>query len=393
MGFLASQHGQLGAIPPPPFLSMSPLESMRSGGAIPPPPSKGVSQRYSRDTLWKQGNWVGDPPLRYYLERVLRDMGGVSRTGPLKIRVFQFTMCTSWFMQPWSDYQTAKSRHHPHKINNQYPATKGVRQKESGKEVMKKVTEASETVTKKWPNMHFKNWPNSFCWPRSVAPWKPGVVRILPFPYVPTFAHHPTKNTTRWGRSFVWCVVRGPLRLCDGYWLSERTLRGPEWLRTHFYYLGFYTGHLSHRAFWQELFCVIQRLHKALSAHVSITHINCLGMNIPIAHTHTSVTQKHSFRILALRKRRICKIVVEFYCSPVSGSFNCTGLLVLLSSKRQTRLSCTVKNLVSSSFQNFQDLSGFCPRLSPIESSGLLKEQKGTDRTALTHFAWWLFHM
>ena len=49
MGFLVSQHGQLGAIPPPPFLSVSPLESMRSGGAI-PPPSKGVSQRYLRDT-------------------------------------------------------------------------------------------------------------------------------------------------------------------------------------------------------------------------------------------------------------------------------------------------------------------------------------------------------
>ena len=36
-GFLVSQHGQLGAIPPPPFLSVSPLESMRSGGAMPPP--------------------------------------------------------------------------------------------------------------------------------------------------------------------------------------------------------------------------------------------------------------------------------------------------------------------------------------------------------------------
>ena len=36
MGFLVSRHGQLGAIPPPPFLSLSPLESMRSGGAIPP---------------------------------------------------------------------------------------------------------------------------------------------------------------------------------------------------------------------------------------------------------------------------------------------------------------------------------------------------------------------
>ena len=48
-----------------------------------PPPSKGVSQRYLRDTLWKQGKWVLYPPLRYYLERLLRDRG-VSRTGPLR---------------------------------------------------------------------------------------------------------------------------------------------------------------------------------------------------------------------------------------------------------------------------------------------------------------------
>ena len=41
MGFLVSQHGQLGAIPPSPFLSVSPVESMRSGGAIPPSPQKG----------------------------------------------------------------------------------------------------------------------------------------------------------------------------------------------------------------------------------------------------------------------------------------------------------------------------------------------------------------
>ena len=50
MGFLVSQHGQLGAIPLPPFLSVSPLESMQSGGAI-PPPSKEVSQRYLCNTL------------------------------------------------------------------------------------------------------------------------------------------------------------------------------------------------------------------------------------------------------------------------------------------------------------------------------------------------------
>ena len=47
MGFLVSQDGQLGAIPPPPFLSVSPWESMRRGGAIPPPPTK---KEYLSDT-------------------------------------------------------------------------------------------------------------------------------------------------------------------------------------------------------------------------------------------------------------------------------------------------------------------------------------------------------
>ena len=45
------------------------------------PPSKGVSQRYLRDTLWKQGKWVQYAPLQYYLERVLRDMGGYLALG------------------------------------------------------------------------------------------------------------------------------------------------------------------------------------------------------------------------------------------------------------------------------------------------------------------------
>ena len=38
------------------------------------PPQKG----YLSDTLWKQGKWVRYPPPRYYLQRVLRDMGGIS---------------------------------------------------------------------------------------------------------------------------------------------------------------------------------------------------------------------------------------------------------------------------------------------------------------------------
>ena len=45
------------------------------------PHPKGVSQQYWRDTLWKQGKWVRYPPLRYYLERVLRDRGGYLALG------------------------------------------------------------------------------------------------------------------------------------------------------------------------------------------------------------------------------------------------------------------------------------------------------------------------
>ena len=36
-----------------------------------------------RDTTRKQGQWVRNPPVRYYLEKVLRDMWGISRNqGP-----------------------------------------------------------------------------------------------------------------------------------------------------------------------------------------------------------------------------------------------------------------------------------------------------------------------
>ena len=58
------------------------------------------------------------------------------------------------------------------------------------------------------------------------------------------------------------------------------------------------TGHLLHKAFWQELFCVIRRLHKVLSVNAPITHINCLGINFPI--TCTSITQKNHFRIICV---------------------------------------------------------------------------------------------
>ena len=73
MGFWVSQHDQFSAIPPPPFAEPFPLGEHAQWRCN--TPTKWVSQRYLRNTTWKQGNRVRYPPLRYYLEKVLRDMG------------------------------------------------------------------------------------------------------------------------------------------------------------------------------------------------------------------------------------------------------------------------------------------------------------------------------
>ena len=74
MGLLGSQHGQLGAIPPPPFLSVSPYESMRSGGAIPPHPTKA----YLSDTCVipheNKAKW-GETPLCNTISKYSRERG------------------------------------------------------------------------------------------------------------------------------------------------------------------------------------------------------------------------------------------------------------------------------------------------------------------------------
>ena len=70
----------IGCDTPPPFSERFPIGE-HAKWRCDTPPSKGVSQRYLRDTLWKQGKWVRYPPLRYYLEKVLRDMGGYLALG------------------------------------------------------------------------------------------------------------------------------------------------------------------------------------------------------------------------------------------------------------------------------------------------------------------------
>ena len=50
MGFLVSQHGQSGAIPPPPFSERFPHEEHAKWRCDTPPLKRGISQRYWRDT-------------------------------------------------------------------------------------------------------------------------------------------------------------------------------------------------------------------------------------------------------------------------------------------------------------------------------------------------------
>ena len=66
-GFLVSQHDRLGAIPPPPFLRVSPLESMRSGGAK-PPHKRGISAilvQYLMKTMQNGCDTLCDTTSRY----------------------------------------------------------------------------------------------------------------------------------------------------------------------------------------------------------------------------------------------------------------------------------------------------------------------------------------
>ena len=83
MGFWVS----LGAMPPPPFLSISPLESMRSGGAKPhppPPPQKGYLSDTCAIPYENKASWC-DAPLCDTISKGYCAIGGVSRTGPLSM--------------------------------------------------------------------------------------------------------------------------------------------------------------------------------------------------------------------------------------------------------------------------------------------------------------------
>ena len=68
---------------PPPFLSVSPFESMRSGGAI-PPPQKGYLSDTCAIPYENIAKWCDTPLCDTISKGYCKRYGGVSRTGPLR---------------------------------------------------------------------------------------------------------------------------------------------------------------------------------------------------------------------------------------------------------------------------------------------------------------------
>ena len=82
MGFLLSQHGQLGAIPPPPFLSVPPWRACEVEVRY-PPLKRGISAILARYPM-KTRQMRAIPPSAILSRKGIARCGGVSRTGPLR---------------------------------------------------------------------------------------------------------------------------------------------------------------------------------------------------------------------------------------------------------------------------------------------------------------------
>ena len=83
MGFLVSQHGQLGAIPPSPFSERFPFGE-HAKWRFDTPLHKVVSQQYLHYTLWKRGKTRTKPPSAIVSRKGIAATLGVSRIGPLR---------------------------------------------------------------------------------------------------------------------------------------------------------------------------------------------------------------------------------------------------------------------------------------------------------------------
>ena len=83
MGFLVSQHGQLGAIPPPPFLAFPPWSTCEVEVRY-PPLKRGISAILPRYPM-KTRQMGAIPPSAILSRKGIARYGGVSRTGPLRV--------------------------------------------------------------------------------------------------------------------------------------------------------------------------------------------------------------------------------------------------------------------------------------------------------------------
>ena len=83
MGFLVSQHGQLGAIPPPPFSERFPLGEHAKWRCDTPPLKRGISAILARYPM-KTRQMGAIPPSAILSRKGIARYGGVSRTGPLR---------------------------------------------------------------------------------------------------------------------------------------------------------------------------------------------------------------------------------------------------------------------------------------------------------------------
>ena len=78
VGFVVSQHGQLGAIPPPPFLGISPLESVRRSRYPPPPRKRGISAILARHHMKTKQNTCDTPLCDTISQGYCAVWGGIS---------------------------------------------------------------------------------------------------------------------------------------------------------------------------------------------------------------------------------------------------------------------------------------------------------------------------
>ena len=115
MGFLVSQRGQLGAIPPfPLFLRISPVESMQSGGAI-PPPHKGYLSDTGAIPYENKGNGCDTPLCDTISKGYCAIWGGISHWAAKGTTVFgtprfaSYCQKSLYFLGSWRKSERPKS--------------------------------------------------------------------------------------------------------------------------------------------------------------------------------------------------------------------------------------------------------------------------------------------